>query len=706
MAARAQLGRRFFISPSDIPVLWCKLAHFYPHWKQCVMERVRLDEVEGIPLYSGRGPRLGAGFPWATLPNGPGSDDLYAKRPHRFAFAPLHALACQEDPAIARGLRGTLESWIEHAERGLGGACYGGSLRVIQRVLALSWCWAFLAARPPTQGPNGLGLELLVLRVLRADVRYLEPRLGQAVPNNHLLADWFAGWYLQKVFPEFLRRAVEDHERRWSDELLRQTYSDGGSFEHSAHYHEFACEMGVAYLLLCQRHAQEPDVRVKQRVEALLRFQATLTGPSAVALPFGNGVEDTLFPLDPGEGWCSGSLRELYRSLFRPELAAAESNEVSVQRAYWLLAGRLAPTTGAKLQEPGAVDFPESGFHVYNDPSLTARLTFRTGPREGALLTAGHMHADLLCVYLSLDGTPVLVDAGTYTYRRSPVHWQQGTPPWRSYLAGPAAHNTLTIDGEDPLGQLSKDFRPSVTEARVCDRHHIGNGLAWAEGKMIDSGLYTDYTRGCIHVVGCYWLIYDRRPPLDSSGMEMSWYSFQCAPGSRVSVEGSTATVGDADGSSQWALLTSLPGEPMLLEGSINPIGGWVSPRYGEVLPAPQLRYPTARESEVSAFALIPFPTSASPSTIQVNSPDTGGLVFHLTTATCEDLLIIAGGSAAGEMPAFEGLVFEGLLLWVRSEKGGGTQIRWLAADRLEWPALGLNLALDGEQEGCLVIDG
>ena len=121
-------------------------------------------------------------------------------------------------------------------------------------------------------------------------------------PNNHLLADWFAGWYIQQLVPEFLAHPEHDYEQLFRAEFLRQTYADGGNFEHSAHYHEFACEMGVAYLLLCRQQGRHPDAGIEIRIDRLLALQSALTGPHCHPLAYGNAVEDTLFPLDVNEG--------------------------------------------------------------------------------------------------------------------------------------------------------------------------------------------------------------------------------------------------------------------------------------------------------------------------------------------------------------------------------------------------------------------
>ena len=710
---RARFGRHFFVAPDTIQSLWQQFAEQFPDQAQRQIETTNADMRVGIPIYNTTGPRLGSGFPWSSLPVGPGSDAIFAKRPHRFAFAPRSALACLYDPAAAHRLSGMLDSWMQCAATGESRFCYDSNLGVIQRILALSWCWTFLTARDPESGSEGMDPEWRVLAIIRADIGFLEPRLGQSTPNNHLLADWFAGWYLQQVFPEFLEQSEVDYESRWCDELLRQTYPDGGSFEHSVHYHEFACEMGVAYLLLCRRGGKVPNPEVKERVEALLHFQAALAGSEAIPLPIGNGIEDTLFPLDTGEGWCPGSLRELYRALFRPEVSPSPLDNISVVRAFWLLGGKLAPLpasttpTNPADQEREGIDtfsslnrltvgtqaFPDSGLYIQSDPELNARLGFRTGPRMGLPVAVGHMHADFLSIYLSMGGHPILVDAGTYTYRSPARRWEPGSPGWRPYFAGPAAHNTFAIDGHDPLGELRGDFRRSTTKVHVSSEHRSATRLDMVDARLLGGGVYEGTRRICIHVRGRYWLIIDY-PPQHASASEAAWYGFQFASGSEVSVDGRKATVRYSADSPAMTLLASTGlDEPTKLEGSLKPLGGWVSPRYGERVAAPQLRFGIRPGDGPSAFLLgvgaVPF------ASLVIAETREGATLIRARSSDHEDILLLDSRTDAEQPIECGGMLFAGRLCWIRMTAGRPTVLGWLDSRRFSWDEYRLDLDLE-----------
>ena len=194
-------------------------------------------------------------------------------------------------------------------------------------------------------------------------------------------------------------------------------------------------------------------------------FQAALGGPEAKALPLGDTTEDPLFPLDANHGWANGALRELLRAMFLREVTPAPADDATVERAFWLLGGGLAPEPVKAVQERSA-HFDDAGVHVLADIGLGARLVFRAGPRESRALSAGHAHSDLLSLHLNVAGRPLIVNSGTCTYRAAGRRWPVGSPDRRQYFAGPRSHNAVFL-GIDPFGPMTGDFRNRDVPCRV-----------------------------------------------------------------------------------------------------------------------------------------------------------------------------------------------------------------------------------------------
>ena len=65
------------------------------------------------------------------------------------------------------------------------------------------------------------------------------------------------------------------------------------------------------------------------------------------------------------------------------------------------------------------------------------------GGPHGFLSIAAHAHADALSLEVRHDGVDILADPGTYCYH--------GEPVWREWFRSTAAHNTVEIDGAEPV---------------------------------------------------------------------------------------------------------------------------------------------------------------------------------------------------------------------------------------------------------------
>jgi len=171
---------------------------------------------------------------------------LFAVHPHRFAFLPPLALAAATGGLATTAITAILDDWMLYAQRAPR-LPWLSNLVVTQRLLACTWSFALAG----TTG-NDPAIRARLLRILAQDVTFLIPRLGDSAPNNHLLIDRFVEWFVALLLPELTPRAIDvaRAEAAWLAELERQTYADGGSFEHSTHYHRLACEAAAGYLLL------------------------------------------------------------------------------------------------------------------------------------------------------------------------------------------------------------------------------------------------------------------------------------------------------------------------------------------------------------------------------------------------------------------------------------------------------------------------
>ena len=121
-----------------------------------------------------------------------------------------------------------------------------------------------------------------------------------------------------------------------------------------------------------------------------------------------------------------------------------------------------APSEKALPRKDFQRTFSDGGYAVLQEciAGRKVHLTFDAGPL-GYLSLAAHGHADALAIWLSIDGEPVLVDAGTWLY-----HSGEAT---RAALRRSQAHNTLTLENHSQSEPSAAFSWANKAKARFCE---------------------------------------------------------------------------------------------------------------------------------------------------------------------------------------------------------------------------------------------
>lgn len=215
---------------------------------------------------------------------------------------------------------------------------------------------------------------------LWSQLLYLSRNVEHDILGNHLIRNARA---LVLGGSAFGTEALVDQGLEILDrELPEQVLPDGGHYERSPVYHL------VVLRDLLEVEAAVPGSVPAELIERMRRFSSTLSRPDGEPALFNDGGLD------------------------------------------------FAPA----LDLPAAVDglslLPETGYAVIRTPRLW--LAFDCGPPSPPYLPA-HAHADALSFQLWLDGRPVVVDPGTFTY-------EPGAE--RNWFRGTRAHSTVAVDGD------------------------------------------------------------------------------------------------------------------------------------------------------------------------------------------------------------------------------------------------------------------
>ena len=230
---------------------------------------------------------------------------------------------------------------------------------------------------------------------LAVQVRFLMRRLEYHLLANHLIANAkalvFAGCSFSGPEAEkWLAKGLEIYRQQLPEQIL----ADGGHFERSPMYHSIILED-----LLDLKNIGAP-LDSDGYISRMLHWLAVMTGPDGEISFFNDAARGIALSPEKTQRYA--------QSLgFGPERIAASED---------------LPSSGySRLQQGDAVCLCDTG-------------------EIGPAYQPGHVHADALSFELWLKGKKVLTNCGTGRYHNSTE---------RAFQRSSAAHNTLSIDGQN-----------------------------------------------------------------------------------------------------------------------------------------------------------------------------------------------------------------------------------------------------------------
>jgi len=381
---------------------------------------------------------------------------------HLVLLAQAYALTGAEE--YLREIRAQIDSWLEQNpfQRGIN---WASALEVAFRTLSWIWIYHLTAAAMPED------FRRRFLTALYRHGHHLAENLSVYFsPNTHLLGEAVALHALGVLFPTFpeserwRRRGAEIVE----EQLAFQVRADGSHFEQSTYYHVYALDFFLFYYLMAGRpkHFEPVLVRMAEYLDWLL-------GPARRMAFSGDDDGGRLFhPFGERDQFGRATLTTCGILLGNDRgndgwIGSRET--VAEQAAWWLGAESLEAARIEQAPRTGGRRFAESGTIFLQSGDLFVQ--FDAGPLGWG--GAGHSHADTLSVLAWFQGEPVFVDPGTYTY--------VADPEARDWFRGTAAHNTVSIDGQEQA-QAAGPFRWNGKPEVILNgwRSDAGSGMAEA----------------------------------------------------------------------------------------------------------------------------------------------------------------------------------------------------------------------------------
>jgi uncharacterized heparinase superfamily protein len=361
-------------------------------------------------------------------------DVKYVWEPNRLQMLhPLAAIiAATPAPEPRQVALAIVSSWVM-ANPPYRGVNWKSGIELALRLVSLT---LFIAA----VGPATLSVErrVMIRAMVLAHARYLAafPSLHSSA-NNHRIAEGLGLFLAGVLLPDLSEaRAWLDEGRRIIEtEATRQILSDGVGAEQSPTYQAFSMEMMALAAQLAHDLHMPFGPRVTERLVRGAEFLSWLSDQKGHVPAIGDDDEGRVVAQPPDrEPRYVASVVAAVAGLTRSARLSVPPHDPHLRDAIF------GSPPSSSPENAGLRVFEEGGVSVADETLFGRRvhLVFDHGAL-GLMPLAAHGHADALAIWLTVDGEPVFIDAGTYRY------FSGGET--RSALRESLVHNGLAIDG-------------------------------------------------------------------------------------------------------------------------------------------------------------------------------------------------------------------------------------------------------------------
>lgn len=536
----------------------------------------------------------GAAFPrefyrdlaWSQGAAGPSGKRVLELNRHQFLVSLGQAYVLAGEESYAQCAVQHIESWMA-ANPPYTGVNWKDALELALRLVSWLYTLRLIAG---SAALNEMALTRILTSVALQRLHIERHNSLYSSPNTHLLGEALGLFVVGRALPELpgARDGAVWGLAVLETELRRQVNSDGAHAEQSAYYHAYALEMYLLATILGRQHGVSFSMDWTSRVERMAEYLMALTRPDGTLARFGDDDGGRTIRLSSDDYYGARPLLAVAAAVFN----RADFRFVAGDRAedvFWLL----GPAAAQRYMQMAPRE-PATRAYYFGDAHVGVVRT-GWGSRDSwvcgqaqpmGMLTAGHSHANILGVEISLAGQRIVVDPGTYCYGDHLA--------WREHFRGIAAHSVAQMAGAR-LPVAAELFRWADSGAVRPSRDNR------AEDSRLEMGCEFATDTGTIRHI--------RRVTLDSPDaalVEDEWAGqgrpnvttrFQFPPGAQVE-RGSGGNLRLQLGALRVRIELEGFESPALQirTGEENPAAGWVSPAFDQRVPAPALEITEAVE--------------------------------------------------------------------------------------------------------------
>jgi hypothetical protein len=392
---------------------------------------------------------------------------------HQYYFTLGKAYWLTGDECYADKFSDQVLSWIRQNPLGFGINWYS-SLEIGIRLI--SWIFGFHFFRSSSRFMKRASKLFLKSLYQQVDFLYNHLTLTEEVRNNHIIGEAAALIFVGCLFDEFKDADKWLHTglQIFEHELIAQTFSDGVNKEQATSYHRFVLDFLLLIIVLTRRGAILPSTQLEEILEKMLNYVMCATMP--------NGGIPMIGDADDGRGYLFDECAEFwdFRDLLAVGAVLYERPDYKFvakdfgEEAFWLLGPEglhAFDEFESKIPQDTSFSFPQAGHYVLREDWIADSdfAFFKCGPFGlGGDGFCAHSHCDLLSFILSIQGIPIIVDSGTYTYHGL----------LRDQFRITSAHNTVIIDNHEQAKPIRHFGWQTVPQAKC---------LLWEGNKVVGS---------------------------------------------------------------------------------------------------------------------------------------------------------------------------------------------------------------------------
>lgn len=261
--------------------------------------------------------------------------------------------------------------------------------------------------------------------------------------NNHLISE-YAGLFVASVKWSFAESGewIKYAQKGLETEIIKQHSNNGVNREEAAEYIQFITDFFLLAFVVGENSGYSFSENYKEQLKQIFNYISNFLDCNGNFPKYGDEDDGKCFIVDFDKSF--NNFKSILTSgaiIFKDSFFKAGSNGYDLKNQ--VLFGEAGKKIFDAIEHNNSIvksNFYTNEGHFFckaKNESGEVYLHFDAAPL-GFLSIAAHGHADALSFILHVDGQPVFVDPGTYTYHTA--------PEWRNYFVSTLSHNTVRIN--------------------------------------------------------------------------------------------------------------------------------------------------------------------------------------------------------------------------------------------------------------------